>query len=99
MPQLFTRLVAATFIVGLAFGLGQANATLRPTLIDLASQPSPVETIGYYRYPCVGSCRYYRYWRPYWYKPHSYRYHYRPYYRHYGYRYRPYPRRRRSGYW
>ena len=55
MPQLFTRLVAATFIVGLAFGLGQANATPRPTLIDLASQPSPVETIGYYRYPGFSS--------------------------------------------
>jgi hypothetical protein len=95
MRHLLTRLVAAAFVVGLALGLGQANATPSPT--GFASQPSPVETIGYYGYPCVGSCRYYRYWYPWYYKPYYYGYRYKPYYGDYGYRYRPY--RRRFWYW
>jgi hypothetical protein len=96
MRHLRTTLAAAAFVVGLGLDLGQTNAT--PFPIGFVSQPSPVETIGYYGYPCVGSCRYYRYWYPWYYKPYYYGYRYKPYYGHYGYRYRPY-HRRRHWYW
>lgn len=84
---LTTSLMAAAFVVGLALGLGQANAAPLPTLNGLTSQASPVEKVGYYGYRYGGYYPRYRYYNPYrYYRPYNYGYHYRPYYRNYGYR-------------
>ena len=73
MRHLLTRLAAAAFVAGLAFGLSPASAAPPPKLDGLVSQTNAVEDVGY---------RYHRYghgWRPY----NRYRYYgygYRPYY-------------------
>ena len=88
MRHFLSNLVAAVFVVGLALGLSQANATPLPLLNGLASQASPVEKVHYYgyRYRGYGGYHpYYHYWRPYYYRPYFYGYGYRPYYRNYGY--------------
>ena len=96
MRHFLSKLVAAVFVVGLALGMSQAQATPRPTLNGLASQASPVEKAHYYGYRHYGYGYYprYNYWRPY-YRPYYYGYGYRPYWN-YGYWNRPYHHRR---YW
>ena len=88
MQHLLTKLAAAAIVVGAAIGAGQAQAGPLPNLKTngLASEATPVEKAGYYRYRYGG---YY----PYRYRPYPY-WHYRPYY---GYGYRPYYWR--YGYW
>jgi len=86
---------AAAIVVGAAIGAGQAQAGPLPTLKTngLASEATPVEKAGYYRYR-YGGYYPYRHWRPYpYYRPY-YGYGYRPYWR-YGYWNRPYYR----GWW
>jgi hypothetical protein len=96
MRHFLSNLVAAVFVVGLALGLSQANATPLPLLNGLASQARPVEKAHYYgyRYRGYGYGYYprYNYWRPYYYRPYYYGYGYRPYWN-YGYWNRPYYRR------
>ena len=50
MRHFLSKLVVPVFVVGLALGLSQANATPLPLLNGLASQASPVEKAHYYRY-------------------------------------------------
>jgi hypothetical protein len=88
MQHLLTKLAAAAIVVGAAIGADQAQAGPLPdlTTTGLASEATPIENVGYYRYRYGG---YY----PYRYRPYPY-WHYRPYY---GYGYRPYYWR--YGYW
>jgi hypothetical protein len=94
MQHLLTKLAAAAIVVGAAIGADQAQAgplsNLKPT--GLASEATPIEKAGYYRYR-YGGYYPYRHWRPYpYYRPY-YAYPYRPYYWRYGYWNRPYYRR------
>jgi hypothetical protein len=94
MQHLLTKLAAAVIVVGAAIGADQAQAGSLPNLKNgLASETTPVEKAGYYRYR-YGGYYPYRHWRPYpYYRPY-YGYGYRPYWR-YGYWNRPYYR----GWW
>jgi hypothetical protein len=69
-------------------GGGQAHAGPLPTLeaTGLASEATPIEKAGYYRYRYGGNYPYaYRRPYPYWYYRPYYGYGYRPYYWRYGY--------------
>jgi hypothetical protein len=54
MRHVLLKFVAAVFVVGLALGMSQAQATPRPTLNGLASQAGPVEKAHYYGYRHYG---------------------------------------------
>lgn len=103
MRCLLLKCSAVFFVVYLAVGLGQAKALSKSAPSGLASQSSATESIAFYGFRCVGSCRLYRYWQPpyrsyRYYDPYIDGYHYKPYYKPQRYRYRPH-RRRGYPYW
>jgi hypothetical protein len=87
MRHLLTRLAAAAFVVGLAFGLSPASAAPLPKIDSIAGQTTgPVVDVGYrYRHGWRPYRYGYRGWgyRPYYGYGYGYRYGYRPYYRPY----------------